>query len=38
VGFIDPGEWPMSATKVNKVVLRARAPEDFHHYAPPERP
>jgi fatty-acyl-CoA synthase/long-chain acyl-CoA synthetase len=38
VCFLRPGEWPMSATKVNKVALRARAREDFHHYEPPEHP
>lgn len=29
IGFINAGEWPMSATKVNKVALRARATDDF---------
>jgi fatty-acyl-CoA synthase/long-chain acyl-CoA synthetase len=29
VGFVEPGEWPMSATKVNKVALRDRAARDF---------
>jgi len=38
VGFLEPGEWPMSATKVNKVALRARASEDFDLHSPPEHP
>jgi fatty-acyl-CoA synthase/long-chain acyl-CoA synthetase len=34
IGVLGHDEWPMSATKVNKVALRARALDEFPHTCP----
>ena len=34
VGVLAPDEWPMSATKINKVALRTRALDEFHSKEP----